>query len=119
MSAMAPDLALLLLARGLLRVCKPLLAHAILVRIGGLLPPLRTPEEARLAARRMAKRGSCLSRSLAIASRASAAEVVIAIAPKENTAVFAHAWVEMDGAPLEDSEAFGTVIARLRGRAVA
>jgi len=112
---MMADLGLTLVARGLLHVCSPLRAHALLVRMGALLPQLRTPAEARQAVQALRGRGTCLSRSLAVAARAPAADVVIGVAPRGHAPLMAHAWVEMDGAPLDPSDVSGTVIARLRG----
>jgi hypothetical protein len=109
------DLALVLLARGLLRVCSPLRAHWILVRLGQLLPEIETAADARRVARRIAGHGTCLSRSLAIASRAPTADVVIGVAPAPGAPLLAHAWIEMGGAPLEAQDMAGDVIARLHG----
>jgi hypothetical protein len=112
---MMPDLAMLIIARGLLRTCRPLRAHALMVRLGAWLPPIETPSEARRVARTLARFGTCLSRSLAIASRAPTADVVIAVSPRAHAPLSAHAWVEMDGAPIDPSDVAGTVIARLAG----
>jgi hypothetical protein len=104
-----------ILAHSLLRVCSPLRAHALLVRIGALFPELRTPDEARLAFQGLSGRGTCLSRALAIAARAPTADVVIGVSPRGNAPLLAHAWIEMDGLPLDPSEVVGTAIARLGG----
>ncbi len=109
------NLALLLVARGLLRVVSPLRAHATLVRVGSLLPPLNSREDVRLASRRLGRRGTCLSRSLAIAARAPAASVVIGVALPGNAPFLAHAWVEMDGGPVDPAQVMGEPIARLAG----
>jgi hypothetical protein len=113
---MIRDLALLVLARSLLRVCPPLRAHSILLRIGKLFPELRSPEEARTVARSLSAYGSsCLARSLAVAARAPTAEVAIGVVPRNASPLFAHAWVEMDGAPIDPADTAGGVIARLSG----
>lgn len=109
------DLFLHVVAWGLLRACPPARAHGILLRIGTRLRPIETAEEARLVSRRLAGHGTCLSRSLAVAARTPRADVVIGVEPRENAPLFAHAWVEMDGVPLEPSDVAGAVIARLRG----
>jgi hypothetical protein len=109
------DFGLPLLASGLLRVCSPLRAHAVLVRVGAFLPELHTPGEARGAMQALGGRGTCLTRALAVAARAPAADVVIGVAPGGQAPLLAHAWVEMDGAPIDPSDVAGTVIARLRG----
>jgi transglutaminase superfamily protein len=110
---MMQDLALLFVARALLRVCQPLRAHAILARIGSLLPELHTRDDVRRAWLALGRRGTCLSRSLAIAARAPTVDVVIAVTPRQNAPLFAHAWVEMDGTAIDPSEVVGSVIARL------
>jgi hypothetical protein len=112
---MLRDLALLVSAQALLRACRPLRAHAILVRIGAWLPSIQTPNEALRMARGFGHHGTCLSRSLAVAARAPTADVVIAVEPKQDAPLFAHAWVEMDGAPIDPADVAGQMIARIRG----
>jgi hypothetical protein len=41
--------------------------------------------------------------------------VVIGVAPRKDAPLFAHAWVEMDGAPVDPADVAGTAIARLHG----
>jgi hypothetical protein len=60
--------------------------------------------------------GSCLGRSLAVAARARAADVVIAVDLPCDLPMVAHAWVEMDGVPIDRAEVMGSVIARLSSR---
>jgi hypothetical protein len=108
------DLALLVLAHGLLRVFPPLRAHALLLRVGRRLPEIRTPEEAREASARLGRLGSCLSRALTVAARTPTADVVIGVAPTASP-LFAHAWLEMSGRPVDPSDVAGAAIARLRG----
>ncbi len=110
---MLADQAIHVLARTLLRVCAPIRAHAILLRVGARLPALRTPEQARRVVASLVPRGTCLSRSLTVAARTPGAEVVIGVAPRERRALHAHAWIEMDGVPLDAAEVSGAVIARL------
>ncbi|MGD0677648.1 MAG: lasso peptide biosynthesis B2 protein [Polyangiaceae bacterium] len=111
----AIDLALLTIAYTMLRF-RPLPGvHALLARIGSHLPELGTVAEARRAARGLARYGTCLTRSLAVAARAPTADVVIAVDPRAGSPLFAHAWVEIDGKPIESTEVTGTVIARLAG----
>jgi Transglutaminase-like superfamily len=43
------------------------------------------------------------------------ADVVIGVEPRKNAPLFAHAWVEMNGVPLDPADVAGTVIARLFG----
>jgi hypothetical protein len=62
--------------------------------------------------------GSCLSRSLAIASLVPGAEVVIGVRPGEDgpvaSGVQAHAWVEVDAGPLRGGDVVGREIARVK-----
>jgi hypothetical protein len=111
------DLALLATAHGLLCALKPEQAHALMMRVGAWLPTLTTPEDARCIARSMGRHGSCLGRSIAIAARAPAADVVIGVELRSEDSLFAHAWVEMNGVPIDPSDVAGNVIARLRGPA--
>lgn len=52
---------------------------------------------------------------MAIAARAPTADVVIGVEPRGSAPLFAHAWVEMNGAPIDPADVAGRVIARLRG----
>jgi len=86
-----------------------------MLRLGSLLPALDTPADAGRLARSLRRHGSCLSRALAVAARTPAADVVFAVEPRQAAPLFAHAWVEIDGIPIDASDVAGTVIARLRG----
>jgi hypothetical protein len=99
----------------LLRTFSPARTHALLLRIGAHLEPIDTVDEARLVLRALLRHGTCLSRALAVAARTPTADVVIGVEPRKDAPLFAHAWVEMDGAPIDPSDVAGTVIARLRG----
>lgn len=108
------DISLHAAAWGLLRAYPPARAHEILLRAGARFAPIHTPEEARRVSRAVGRFGTCLSRALAVAARMPTAEVVIGVAPRRNAPLFAHAWVEVDGAPIDPDEVAGNVIARLR-----
>lgn len=86
-----------------------------MVRVGSWFRTLHTPEDARRAARSLGRHGSCLSRALAVAARAPTADVVIGVQPRQAAPLFAHAWIEMNGAPIDPAEVAGVAIARLRG----
>lgn len=109
---MSPDRLLNLVAIVLLRARPPLEAHAILKRVGRLLPPHRGREDVLRAAGRLGPRGTCLSRALALAARTPGAAVVIGVRPEPGT-IEAHAWVELDGRPLRATDPSGEEIARL------
>ena len=113
---MIADEALNLAARVLLRLCAPLTARDVLTRLGQYLPQRTTRDELVRAAASLSARGSCLSRSLALAATAPAADVVIGVRPSPENGVDAHAWLEMDGQPLREDDPRGEVIARLPGR---
>jgi hypothetical protein len=57
------------------------------------------------------RRGTCLSRAMAVAARIPDATVVIGLDKSDSG--FAHAWVEVNGNPLMPSEARDHVMARL------
>ncbi len=111
----ARDFSLHVVAWGLLRTCAPARAHAILLAIGARLAPIETSEEALRVSRRLSRHGTCLSRALTVAARTPTADVVIGVEPRENAPLFAHAWIEMDGLPLDPADVAGAEIARLRG----
>lgn len=109
------DLAMLLLARELLRTRSPLQVHEAVRRLGSYLPRLRSVAEARAAMRALSAHGTCLTRSLAIASRMPRADIAIGVVHDPTEPLRAHAWVEIDGTPIEPAEPVGAVIARLWG----
>lgn len=82
---------------------------AIVRSVARLMPPVD-----RRGAQKMASRlrsGTCLTRSMVIAARWPASEVVVAVrAPTQQFG--AHAWVERDGIPLTADEVTEQVILR-------
>jgi hypothetical protein len=106
------DQLLNLAARVLLRTLPPLKAHAVLRRVGRLLPERRSRPEILAAAEKLGAGGSCLSRALALAARAPSATVVIGVQPEPGK-LLAHAWLEVGGQPLRPSDPMGQEIARL------
>jgi hypothetical protein len=97
----------------LLRFRKPLEVQAALARIGPILPQLHTRRQIQRASAALGRRGTCLSRALAVAARAPEAEVVIGVCPPGETPFRAHAWLELQGEPLDPSDPSGAEIARL------
>jgi hypothetical protein len=106
------DEVLLLTARVLLRACSPQMAHRIMRGLGRSLPPLTSRAEVQRAVQGLRGPGSCLSRALAIAARSEASEVVIGVEWIDEK-FHAHAWLEIDGAPLDPADPRGREIARL------
>jgi hypothetical protein len=103
-------------ARMLLNTCKPLRAHSLLMQLGRIFPPHRTRQEMQQVARNLRLSGTCLSRSMAIVSRAPTGTVVLAVQLLEGGArLMAHAWVEIGGEPLDPSDPAGGEIARFPG----
>ena len=72
--------------------------------MGAFLPPLVRRADIAKSASRLRSRGTCLSRSLALAARMPEAEVVIGAAPRRGERLFAHAWVELRGEPVHMNE---------------
>jgi len=110
------DLAIHVASWSLLRArCSPLTTHNVLCRAGAWLPAIDSPEAARAVARSLIRHGTCLSRSLTLAARAPSADVVIGVSPRPGAPLHAHAWIEMNGAPIDPADVSGEEIARLRG----
>jgi hypothetical protein len=108
------DHALHLIARIVVRFCSPKRACAILGQVGALLPPRGSRVDILRAGARIRGRGTCLTRSLAMAARAPLAEVVVALTSRPGERLKAHAWLELSGEPIDPSEVEGRVIARIR-----
>ena len=96
-----------------LLVATPLRAKTWVERVAAFYPSVRTVGEARQIAQRLAARGTCLSRSLAVAARCPGAQVVIGVVPPaerrhsgvgevESLPIDAHAWIEIGGVALLD-----------------
>lgn len=100
--------------RVLLRFCSPQRAFTVVTRVGGLLPPHGDGADVRRARVRVSLRGTCLSRALAVAARAPDAEVVIGVTPQPGCRLFAHAWLELAGQPIDTSDVAGREIARIK-----
>lgn len=56
--------------------------------------------------------GTCLTRAMTIAARLPRSRVVIGVQPPRGGPLKAHAWVELDGAPIRTFDPSGEVIAR-------
>ncbi len=100
-------------ARVALRLCTPQSAYAIVRRVGRFLPTHGDRSDLVRAGKRLRRRGTCLSRALTIAARAPEAELVIGVAPRAGESLFAHAWLELGGQPIDPADVAGYEIARL------
>jgi hypothetical protein len=98
-----------------LRLQNPLAARRTTARIGARIRPFENLQEARSAAARLSRSGSCLSRALAIAARLPGSAVVIGVDPRWSSRLAAHAWVEFGGEPIDPTQGARRVeaIARL------
>lgn len=91
-----------------LRCTSPRRAVRIVGRLGRLLPPLSQDEAVRVG--RRLRFGTCLSRSVAICTRVRGATVAVGVEPRPEFS--AHAWVEVEGAPMDPREVPLPVLAR-------
>ena len=117
-----------LVSRVALKVAAPQTAFRLMSWLGRTKP--LTAAGAAAYTRRLGSSGTCLSRSISIASRLADARIAIGVMSLRDRPVSgvagglegwqvmrAHAWVELDGAPLTGHEASGTIIGHLeRGR---
>lgn len=86
-----------------------------------MMPPVRSREAACRVAEALDGHGTCLSRAMALSARIEGSEIVIGVDATPNPAgnpgrdplLDAHAWVELDGAPLRESDPRGQEIVRL------
>jgi hypothetical protein len=106
-----------------LMVAPPLRAKTWLGRLGSLYPAIDTVDEARNLTKRLGGRGTCLSRSLAVAARCPGSQVVIGVIPPlrgelprldaSRWSIDAHAWVEMVGVALDGANLPWVEVGRL------
>jgi hypothetical protein len=82
-------------ARVALRLQSPYAARRTLDSLASWLRPFENVDEARAAGRTLARRGTCLSRSVAIAARLPGSKVVIGIDVRRSSQMLAHAWVQL------------------------
>ena len=100
----------------LLRILPPRKAFRWATRLGQVLPRIDSADEARCIAAAIDPHGTCLTRSLTLASRLRDAVVVIGVNPDSlavGAAFAAHAWIEVGGRPLRPEDAGRGEIARL------
>ncbi len=86
-----------------LRVQSPLEARRTVLRLGSKMTPFSGVAEAQRAASCLGRKGSCLSRSLAIAARLRDSSVVIGVDVRHSAVVSAHAWVELESEIVDGS----------------
>ncbi|SRR6266511_2369185 len=109
-----------------LRYRSPTQAQRWVAKLGRLGPELGSKAEAMSALEGLGSFGSCLSRSLSVASRCPGAHVVIGVTRPSTdqacrgtqleSAIRAHAWVELDGTPLYPEPENWAEIARVQLR---
>jgi hypothetical protein len=107
------DEALHAVARLLLRLTSPQRAREILGHVGTFLPAHETRSDMLRAHARLQKRGTCLTRSLAVAARAPEVDLVIGITSGAGLGIRAHAWLELSGEPIDPSDVAGRELARI------
>jgi hypothetical protein len=112
-----------LFTRAALRVMGPRAAFELVTRVARPLAPLE-PSPASLT--RLGRQGSCLSRSISLASRMRGARVAVGVKKsgyravgatryglRGRDAIAAHAWIEVNGQPIDEHDQYGKVIAYL------
>ncbi len=103
-----------------LRLAPPIRARAWIARMADLFPRIRSVDEARAMIARLGDRGTCLSRSMAVAARYPGSEVVIGVLqgssrnPASTRPLDAHAWVEVGGVALGESDQSWAEMGRFR-----
>src|ERR1700690_1636521 len=108
------------LSRVGLKIAPPAVVYRLLGLVGRIAPLTR--DEGVTYFNKLDRVGSCLSRSISVASRLPEAYVAIGVTPlPERTVcdaktIHAHAWVEIGGEPLRGREPMGAVIGTLGRR---
>ena len=95
-----------------LLVASPVRANVWVRSIASFYPTINSVGEAEGLNGRLGRRGTCLSRSLAVAARCPGSHVVFGLVPPgegrptfaARRAVEAHAWVEIAGVPLKERD---------------
>jgi len=102
-----------------LRVSSPVRAMGLMQRVASVFHPITRVSDARSVSGRLGNRGTCLSRSFAVAARVPGSVVVFGVDRESFRAVLtrptigAHAWVEVDELPLEVQEPRWLKVGRL------
>ncbi len=90
-------------------------AKAVAIHGARLVPDLDA-SSARRMLHELARVGTCLSRSLAVAARLPRSEVAFGFDPADAPHFRPHAWVLVDGTPLVPHDARATTLTQLRVR---
>ena len=98
-------------ARLALQIQSPLAAKRTVMRLAARLRPFTDVDEARAAARVLSRKGTCLSRSLAIAARLPGSNVVIGVDVRRSSRVLGHAWVQLGSEIVYPAQPNGETIA--------
>lgn len=102
-----------------LRLGSPIRAMAWIRCAASLWPSVPSVNEARALGLRLGNRGTCLSRSMAIATRISGAVVAFGVdrnsvrCVSTRSGIGAHAWVEFDEIPLDAQSSRWVKVGRL------
>ncbi|HEY8088316.1 MAG TPA: lasso peptide biosynthesis B2 protein [Polyangiaceae bacterium] len=92
-------------ARLALRVMSPARAQRAVGLAARFATPFASEEDARVGTRALGSSGTCLTRALAVAALLPGSEVAIGVDPRRAAKLHAHAWVELNGRPLDDNQA--------------
>jgi hypothetical protein len=101
-----------LVARVAIRSVRPARARAFVAAAARFAPRL-DEETARDALASLDGRGTCLSRSLAVAARLDGGQIAIGVRYGTGAPLRAHAWVVSHGLPLREIDPDGDIIALL------
>jgi hypothetical protein len=94
------------------KVSSPARADVVVRLIANRLPPLDV-SSSRHVAGMLEPMGTCLTRSLVVASRLPGSTLVIGVEPRKQLS--AHAWVEVEGVPLRTVDVWGYRLASWTG----
>ena len=98
-------------ARFALHVQSPLAARRTVMKLAAGLRPFAGVDEARAAGQALSRKGTCLSRSLAIAARLPGSNVVIGVDVRRSSHMLGHAWVQLGSEIVFPAQPNGEAIA--------
>jgi hypothetical protein len=89
------------------RVVSPARARRAVDAAARFVPSFRSEEDAAQGERALGSMGSCLTRALAVSALLPGSEVVIGADASRSAKLHAHAWVEVNGRPVGDTQGPG------------